>query len=79
MIPGYDPLENMQLIAVGDVPVLNLRHAMELTEACEGPLGAKSEIQEKSGEPEGKMVDLFIKHEEALCQTDLLRSFNQNL
>ena len=34
---GYDHLENMQLVAVGDVPVLNLRHAMELTEACEGP------------------------------------------
>eukprot|EP00438_Fugacium_kawagutii_P013625 Skav229257 [mRNA] locus=scaffold2418:103682:119506:- [translate_table: standard] len=34
---GYDHLENMQLIAVSDVPVLNLRHAMELTEMCDGP------------------------------------------
>lgn len=34
----------MQLLAVGDVPVLNLRHAMELAEACDGcldPLVAK--------------------------------------
>lgn len=34
---GYDHLENMQLLAVGGVPVRNLRHAVELTEAAEGP------------------------------------------
>lgn len=42
---GYDHLENMQLLAVGDVPVLNLRHAMELTEACEGPLACFLAVQ----------------------------------
>ena len=44
----------MQLIAVGDVPVLNLRHAMELTEACEGPLGAKSMSRKKVVNLRGK-------------------------
>ncbi|CAJ1457955.1 unnamed protein product [Effrenium voratum] len=34
---GYENLENMQLAAVGDVAVRNLRHAMELAEACAGP------------------------------------------
>ena len=67
VIPGYDHLENMQLIAVGDVPVLNLRHAMELTEACEGP-GSQVRDPIVTGFSQGKMGDFSIEHEEISCQ-----------
>ena len=66
MIPGYDHLENMQLIAVGDVPVLNLRHAMELTEACEGPGRQVHRDPVTVVNPGGTWCFFFIKHEEVL-------------
>jgi hypothetical protein len=61
----------MQLIAVGDVPVLNLRHAMELTEACEGP-GRQVHRDPVTVVNPGENGVFFIKHEEVLCQKHLL-------
>ena len=46
----------MQLVAVGDVPVLNLRHAMELTEACEGPYLRFNLQQNQVGEAFQRLV-----------------------
>ncbi|CAL1169670.1 unnamed protein product [Cladocopium goreaui] len=64
---GYDHLENMQLIAVGDVPVLNLRHAMELTEACEGPylrfnLQQNQVLILRAAEARKATAEILVKH-----------------
>jgi len=63
----------MQLLAVGDVPVLNLRHAMELAEACDGcldPYSGKDHIVVYKGAYLEKVFP--FKHRHFWCQCQIL-------